>query len=633
MMSRVQLTTALLSAVALAACNPAPMNGSTMLASGSGPDGSTAPSDTDGGAPSDPGDAGMEPPPPVAGDAGTPPPPPTPPPPSALSAFESPLYALGVGTCGGCHSDTPNNGVLIPQNPLFAARNVTYAYTVAKPFVDFATPSNSLLVKYAGNGHCGIPAICGNNTAAFLGAVTAWAAADTPLPARTPRATPVSDLTALQAINANLLAQPAATRPFLRYFTLEYWGNMADPPLVDVNVERASLIKMLNLNSTGPAIVQPTPIDPGVFIYRIDMRTLGWTAAAWTNLKATDPYMQPAAFPTALTAAANQTMRADYFVFSSFESPVNAYLTFLGINTDDPHIDARNNVNRLASMTAGYPSIIRSGIQISRTEPFSRLIEWYPTTTLSNGAIGSGHLFKSYNMDSDQGTQNIYAHPYRPATDLPGSTPGTYDFDFGDSDNMFTLPNGLFGYYTTEPADGAVASVANTGTGFPGPTRCVQCHDSQTNLLPFSDSVNAAIKAAPIGTFPAPLTTELLGMYNQTAMNAKLASAGAQFAAAYAQLKLPAMDLGGLPSGFATEVMNVVTNNYRIVLQVGTAAAELGVTTPQLLTSIASSPLAAPLASLVTLDAQGHPNGTVRRDVWEQNYVALRKLLFPQLPR
>jgi hypothetical protein len=115
-------------------------------------------------------------------------------------------------------------------------------------------------------------------------------------------------------------------------------------------------------------------------------------------------------------------------------------------------------------------------------------------------------------------------------------------------------------------------------------------------------------------------------------MNSQMANAGAIFGQAYAQLNLPALDIAGLPSGFATEVMNVVTNNYSILLQVNTAAAELGVTTAQLVSAIRSTPaLSANLASLVTEDASGKPNGVVRRDAWEANYSPLRKVLFPQL--
>ena len=564
-----------------------------------------------------------------------PPPQPTPPPPpspSAVQAFQSSFYAFAVTACGGCHSDRPNNGVLVPQNPLFACSNVTFAYVAAKPFADFTNPASSLLAQYAGNGHCGIPSVCGGNSAAVAAAVATWGMNDTTAPPIPTRA-PVSDLETLQTVAADLAAQPVTLQPFLRYFTLEYWGNTNGlPPLVSLDTQRSALIKMINLVSTGRAIVRPVAIDTAGLIYRIDMRTVGWTDAAWSNLKVTDPYFAQAQFPTTLAAAAHQTMRSDWFVFSIPNSAVQAYFVFLGINTDDPSIDARNNVNRFADMTTGYPATIRSGFAVSRTEGFNRIISWHQTTALGAGAVGSGHLFKSYNMDSDVGTANIYSHPYKPTTNDP-ATPGPFDFDFGDSDNIFTLPNGLFGYYTTEPAGGVVQSVASAGAAFPGPTRCFQCHDNVTNLVPFADQVNAVITSDPTGTFPATLKTLLLGMYNQTAMNAKMAQAGAQFGQAYNQLNLPALDIAGLPSGLATECMNIVNNNYSIVLQVGTAAGELGVSTQQMISAIRTSPtLEASLSSLITLDGQGNPNGVVRRDAWEMNYAQLRHALFPQLP-
>jgi hypothetical protein len=577
-------------------------------------------------------DPGMQPP------MQPPPPPPPPPPqqqptPTALQAFQNSFYPFAVATCGGCHSDKPNQGVLVPQNPLFASSIPTFAYVVAKPFVDFKNPANSLLAQYAGNGHCGIPSVCGSASAAVATLLTTWVAGDTPLPAPTVR-NPVSDLETLQLIKADMALQPTATQPFLRYFTLEAYGNTAGrPTLVAVEMQRSALIKMINMVSTGRMIVQPTAIDTDGLIYRVDMRQLNWSATSWTNLKATDVYFVAADFPTTLATAATQTLRADWFVYSMKDSPINAYLDFLGINSDDPHIDALNNVDRFGSMAKGYPAMIRSGFNTSRTETFNRVIEWYPTTSLGSGAIGSGHLFKSYNHASNVAPENIFTNPYRPTTNLPvGTTPGPYDFPFGDSDNVFSLPNGLPGWYTTEPAAGVVASVASTGAGFPGVTRCFQCHDNNTATQPFVDQVHAALAADPVGTFPAALTTLLLGMYNQTEMDKRLAAAGTQWGGAIASLKLPSIDIAGSPSGLATEVMNIVFNNHTISLQVDTAAAEIGVTVTQLLSAIKATPaLVAPLAGLTSVDATGNPNGVVRRDNWEANYAAVRKALFPQL--
>jgi hypothetical protein len=581
----------------------------------------------------------MDPPPPPPPDQPPPQPQPTP---MALDAFQSSFYSFAVGMCSGCHNEKPNPGVLVPQNPLFASSIVAFAYTAAKPFVDFQNPANSLLAVYAGNNHCGIPAKCGSGSQAALAQLMTWIAADTPLPPL-PNRTPVGDLQTLQLISTDLLAQPAATQPFLRYFTLEYWGNTGgQPALVAVETERAALIKMLNLTSTGKQLVQPTAIDKDGFIYRIDMRQLNWTAAAWTNLKGTDLYFVPADFakqPAAIQTAALQTLRADWFVFNIPNSAVDAYFQFLGINSDDPGIDKLNGVDRFRDMQAGYPATVRAGFTVSRTEMHNRIISWHQTSTLSSGSVGSGYLFKSYNFDTDTGLADIFSHPYRPITNQPAATdggvatPGPYDFQHADSDSISTLPNGLNFYYTTEAgANGQVQNTANAGAGFPGPTFCFQCHDNNTNMVPFTDQAHNAIAAAPALTFPGAMATLFLGMYNQSAMDGKMTTAGAAFSKAYTALNLPAMDIAGTPTGLGTEVMNIVSNNYSILLQVGTAAGELGVAPTQLVTAVAANPALAPhLSSLLTLDANHVPNGVVRRDLWEQNYAAVRKLLFPQL--
>jgi hypothetical protein len=544
---------------------------------------------------------------------------------SALSAFQSSFYAFATTNCSQCHASA--------QQPYFASTDVMTAYDAAKPLASFGNPANSILAQFAGNSHCGIAADCGSNTPAVITALGTWGAAEASAATAPTTTTPlviVNDLRALQAVAADLQAQPATSQKYMRYFTLAAWGNLAGTPPVTLDTERGALVKMINLCSTGPAIVQPAAIDDAKLIFRVDMRTLNWTAAAWTNLKVTDPYFVPAHFPAALAAAANQTMRADWFVTSIPDSPVDAYFTFLGINTDDPTIDAMNNVNRFADMAAGAPLTLRAGFNVSVPEVHNRIVSWHRTTMFGSGPLGSGHLFKTYNMESDTGTANVFSHPYEPTTNNP-NPPGPFDFEHGDSDNIFTLPNGLFGWYTTIAGDqmGKMQSMKQTGETFAGPTNCFTCHDDITAVLKVKDQVHDAILAAPAGTFPADLQSILLGMYDTDAFNAKIAEAGAQFAAAYAQLKMPVAE----GPGDFTESMNIVKNNYAVVLDVSWAAAELGATPDQVVAAVKSSgTLALQLASLVTTDDKGAPNGVVRRDNWEQNYAAVRSILFPQLP-
>ena len=357
------------------------------------------------------------------------------------------------------------------------------------------------------------------------------------------------------------------------------------------------------------------------------MRDLNWTLGAWRNVKEIDPYLAASNFPSALTQAANQTLRADWFISNIPNSSINAYFEFLGINSADPNIDRANDVNPFVDMATGAPATVRGGQAVSGTETYNRILTWHASSALGSGAVGSGHLFKSYNFDSDTGTADIFARPYRPTTNAPTAA-GDYDFTFADSDNIFTLPNGLMGYCTTEgAASGQVMNVTNTGAGFPGPQFCVHCHDTATNLLPVSDQVNATI-GVPASTMPTGLQALLKGMYDADATNGHLHTAGATYQAAYAKLNLPATETAGLN----TECTNRVTNNYLVVLTVAMAAAEQGITASKLVGALQGTSLASPLGSLLVADENNVPTGVVRRDLWENFYPAVRKVLYPALP-
>ncbi|PWU12394.1 MAG: hypothetical protein C5B49_16445 [Bdellovibrio sp.] len=429
-------------------------------------------------------------------------------------------------------------------------------------------------------------------------------------------------------VNNDLNQLPYTDRRYYRYFSIVPWENLGTLPTpVTADWQRAAIIKMVNFLSTGPSIVQPTPIDTGRFIYRVDMRQLKWTSAAWNNIKNTDPYLVPANFPTNLANAAQQTVRADWFVTNIPNSAVNAYFIFLGINSDDPTIDHMNGVDRFGDMAKGYPATVREGVMVSNTEAHNRILSWHATTGLGSGPAGTGHLFKSYNFDSDTGTSDIFSHPYEPMENNPDPN-GQFNFEFADSDNIFSLPNGLNGYYTTigDPATpGVVQTAANAGA-FPGPTFCFQCHDTVTNMIVFQDNIHDALLAEPFSVFPANVKNLLVGMYNQEGFQAEQAAAGARFAKAYAQLNLPVAERVGM----YTESSNVVNNHYSVSLTTYQAAAELGTTVADLIAKIkSSSRMALALGSLLPVDSNGNPIGGVRRDLWEANYVAVRALVFP----
>jgi hypothetical protein len=99
------------------------------------------------------------------------------------------------------------------QAPYFASRDVQAAYTASKALVDFANPTNSRLIAYAGNNHCGVANLCGPNSgspAIVRQDIVQWATAETS--AGSDGGTPPAGLAYL---TASMAIPPISTLPTL----------------------------------------------------------------------------------------------------------------------------------------------------------------------------------------------------------------------------------------------------------------------------------------------------------------------------------------------------------------------------------------------------------------------------------
>lgn len=99
-----------------------------------------------------------------------------PPPATGLDAFRAGLYAFASPSksCGLCHASV--------QAPFFASPDVQAAYTASKVLVDFANPTSSVFIVYAGNNHCGVANMCGPSSgspAIVQQDIVQWAKAET----------------------------------------------------------------------------------------------------------------------------------------------------------------------------------------------------------------------------------------------------------------------------------------------------------------------------------------------------------------------------------------------------------------------------------------------------------------------
>ena len=90
---------------------------------------------------------------------------------SPLSAFESGFYAFATATnsCVQCHGSS--------QAPLFAVSDPGTACANLVPYITMNNLSASTVVAYSGNGHCGIPSVCGSSSGTVQSALQGWATA------------------------------------------------------------------------------------------------------------------------------------------------------------------------------------------------------------------------------------------------------------------------------------------------------------------------------------------------------------------------------------------------------------------------------------------------------------------------
>ena len=101
------------------------------------------------------------------------------------AAFITGFYAFATvpSSCIQCHG--------VSQVPLFAVSDATAACNALLPYVDMTTPASSMVVAYAGNGHCGIESVCGSNSPTVTTDIQAWATA---VAAEGPSGSPCSTL-------------------------------------------------------------------------------------------------------------------------------------------------------------------------------------------------------------------------------------------------------------------------------------------------------------------------------------------------------------------------------------------------------------------------------------------------------
>ncbi|WP_136634564.1 c-type cytochrome [Pseudooceanicola onchidii] len=269
-----------------------------------------------------------------------------------------------------------------------------------------------------------------------------------------------------RAVQQHLVAQDDNDRPFMRYFTFRHLQNgqlpcqsMDDFFEQHMNGYLAGLNKLVNSLSWEPKVTKVEPIADGMGVYAIDIRDYGWTHQQWEALIAGQiPGLEEALpYPYGLdpfgaerdenltqiaqiTGTSVPIMRGDWFVANAGEPFAYKFMLNLPdtVQEFESHllrVDRIGDIQRRDVMRAGF---LEGGSGVSQN---NRLIERLVQPT-------GGYYWVSYDFDRAVASEKrLKQSPLGPREAFP---PTQHVFDGDGGEMIFTLPNGMQGYYLTD---------------------------------------------------------------------------------------------------------------------------------------------------------------------------------------
>ena len=320
-------------------------------------------------------------------------------------------------------------------------------------------------------------------------------------------------------VQQHLIGLDEIDRPFMRYFSFANMENGQLPcqPMDDFRTQHlagyvAALNKMVNSLSWEPRIKQVEPIYDGATVFAIDLRDYGWTPFMWQvlvsgqipGLDEARPYpyaLDPQGFEAngnlrqvaALTGTEVPVMRGDWFIFNA--GLPFSYKFMLGL-PDNVHqleetrlrVERVRDIRNFDVMRAGF---LEGASAVSQN---NRLIERLEQPT-------GGYYWTSYDFDRGVNpVRRLKETPLGPAAAFPDMP----HFEEDGGEMLFTLPNGMQGYYLTDPAGNyldkgptAVVFLKDPspiyGTTISNGKACMVCHTR--GPIEAYDNVRAAVEA------------------------------------------------------------------------------------------------------------------------------------------
>jgi serine/threonine-protein kinase len=362
----------------------------------------------------------------------------------------------------------------------------------------------------------------------------------------------------------------------VRYFSINHL-LVAGANRSRLETERQALIKAINHLSREATLFIPEAIDEHKTVYAVDLTKLGWDHRPykeWENDKAVrkSPLnlfdLALLEYPYGVAFSDRETMdwlmkyyvkpsgmarpipyvRADWFVSIATQPPL--YNDFLLLPRtvekleEDLGVNAAHNIEKFKARRG---AVVKSGV--SRN---NRVVERHPISR-------DRYYWKSYDFRTSKGPENIFRDPI--------------DLKQAGGEMIFSLPNGLQGYFVTDgrgnrqdsaPTEVVVDKFATDKVVHNG-LSCMRCHER--GMIKFQDVMRPALKNlvddAPL--FDKDNAKELYADAKE--MGQLLQDDEVLFTRAMEAL------LGKLPR---SEPIAEVTKNYEYPINVLQAADELG---------------------------------------------------------
>ena len=401
----------------------------------------------------------------------------------------------------------------------------------------------------------------------------------------------------VELILADVASKRDRSQRFMRYFTLTHLYN-AGVSDDELQTYRNAFKKLINSLSWNTDLVIPTAVDDAQTIFGLDMRDLHWRDDNWKAIESANPYFLDLATETS-NACAEKTqtqmpfIRIDWFVNAASKPPL--YHDMLSLPQTDVELERLLRVNVDANIS--QEKVIRAGFNRSGVSQNNRLIEWHKSPY--------GSYWKSYDFGGNLGHQNLFQYPMGPKY-------GSESFKQDGGEIIFTLPNGLQGYFLVDEVGKRIDQGPTNIVSDPkrldrtvtNGVSCMSCHYS--GIIPKKDQVGFAVRSNPAAFEDA---DDILALYRDPIeLDQKMDQDVQKFSNVLSQLGITNISRSG-------ESISAMALRFQQDIDLRHVSSEFGLKPEEFLERIKDASQVARVFSSLRING-----GTIKRDVFKDMF-------------